>query len=100
MITPFAWHLWIQICTPITGTTEDLFSREELITELQRLGDVVDRPPTVSQMTELGRYSPSPYKRRFGSWVEALRAAGFEPTTNQLRRYDPDTDETTEDKGQ
>lgn len=86
--------------TPFTGTTEDLFSREELITELQRLGDVVDRPPTVRQMTELGRYSSSPYKRRFGSWVEALRAAGFEPTTHQLRRYDPDNDEMTEDERQ
>lgn len=80
--------------SPFTGTSEDLFSREDLITELQRLGDVVDRPPTVEQMNERGRYSPSPFKRRFGSWVEALRAAGFEPTTHQLRRYDPDSDET------
>jgi len=86
--------------SPFTGTTEDLFSREELIAELQRLGDIVDRPPTVRQMTELGRYSPSPYKRRFGSWVEALRAAGFEPTTHQLRRYDPDSDETADDAAQ
>jgi len=86
--------------SPFTGTSEDLFSREELITELRRLGNVVDRPPTVRQMTELGRYSLSPYKRRFGSWVEALRAAGFEPTTHQLRRYDPDRDKTTEDATQ
>jgi len=75
--------------SPFTGTTEDIFSRTELVEELQRLGENVGRPPTTQQMNEQGRYSTSPYQRMFGSWVGALREAGFEPTTHQLRRYDP-----------
>jgi hypothetical protein len=71
--------------SPFTGTTEDLFSREELVDELQRLAEEVDRPPTTQQMNEQGRYSVSPYQNVFGSWIDALRAAGFEPTTDQLR---------------
>ncbi|MFB6229317.1 MAG: homing endonuclease associated repeat-containing protein [Halobacteriales archaeon] len=74
--------------SPFTGTTEDLFSREELISEIQRLGENVDRPPTTQQMNEHGQYSTSPYQNIFGSWVDALREAGFDPTTAQLRRYD------------
>lgn len=74
--------------SPFTGTTEDLFSREELISEIQRLGAKVDRPPTTQQMNEQGQYSISPYQNMFGSWIDALREAGFEPTTEQLRRYD------------
>lgn len=75
--------------SPFTGTTEDLFSRDELLAEIQRVGQQVDRPPTTKQMNELGKYSTSPYQRLFGSWVEALREAGYEPTTHQLRRYQP-----------
>jgi len=74
---------------PFTGTTEDLFSRDELLAEIQRVGQQVDRPPTTNQMNELGKYSTSPYQHLFGSWVEALREAGYEPTTHQLRRYEP-----------
>lgn len=72
--------------TPFTGTSEDMFSREELIDELQRLAQELDRPPTTRQMNEQGKFSPSPFKNLFGSWVEALRAAGLEPTEPQLRR--------------
>jgi len=72
---------------PFTGTTEDLFTREELLTELQRLGEEVGRPPTTDQMHEQGRYSTSPYQHVFGSWIAALREAGFEPTTAQLRPH-------------
>jgi nucleotide-binding universal stress UspA family protein len=75
--------------SPFTGTTEDLFTRDELLAEIQRVGQQVDRPPTTEQMTDLGKYSPSPYQHVFGSWVEALKEAGYEPTTHQLRRYNP-----------
>jgi hypothetical protein len=60
--------------------------REELIDELQRLAQELDRPPTTRQMNEQGKFSPSPFKNLFGSWIEALRAAGLEPTGPQLRR--------------
>lgn len=75
--------------SPFTGTTEDLFTRDELLAEIQRVAQQVDRPPTTEQMNELGKYSTSPYQQLFGSWVEALGEAGYEPTTHQLRRYEP-----------
>lgn len=75
--------------TPFTGTSEDLFSRDELIDELQRLAQEVDRPPTTQQMEEQGRYSTSPFQNLFGSWIDALKDAGLEPTEHQLRKYDP-----------
>jgi hypothetical protein len=73
---------------PFTGTSEDIFSREELIDEIQRLAQELDRPPTTQQMNEQGKFSPSPFQSFFGSWVETLRAAGLEPTEPQLRRTD------------
>ncbi len=54
------------------------YSKEELIDELQRLADG-DEPPTMADLNEHGEYSPSPYVDRFGSWNDALEAAGFEP---------------------
>ncbi|MFB6298200.1 MAG: homing endonuclease associated repeat-containing protein [Salinirussus sp.] len=93
-ITPYekrfgSWNNALEVAgfRPFTGTTEDLFTREELLTELQRLGEEVGRPPTTEQMHEQGRYSTSPYQNVFGSWIDALREAGFEPTTAQLRPH-------------
>lgn len=53
-------------------------SRQELLTALQDLGSVLEDPPTVAEMAEQGRYSPHTYRQEFGSWKEALEAAGFE----------------------
>jgi hypothetical protein len=52
-------------------------SRKALIAELERLGDELDKPPTSDEMVEYGAYSSRTYKDRFGSWNEALKAAGF-----------------------
>ncbi|MEF8782665.1 MAG: hypothetical protein V5A39_05190 [Haloarculaceae archaeon] len=93
-VTPYenrfgSWNNTLEVAgfRPFTGTTEDLFTREELLIELQRLGEEVGRPPTTEQMEEQGRYSTSPYHHMFGSWIDALRDAGFEPTTAQLRPH-------------
>lgn len=48
---------------------------EDLIAELHRLADVVDRVPTGPQMREQGEYAPSTYKDHFGSWSGALAEA-------------------------
>ncbi|RLM67618.1 hypothetical protein DVK07_12730 [Halorubrum sp. Atlit-26R] len=48
---------------------------EDLIDELQRLGDEVGRAPTVTEMNDQGNYYPSTYRRRFGSWAAALDTA-------------------------
>jgi hypothetical protein len=85
-----SWNKAIELAgfTPFTGTTEDLFSREELIDELQRLSRELDRPPTTQHMYEQGRFSTSPFVNLFGTWIDALRAAGLEPTKHQLRKYE------------
>ena len=52
---------------------------EDLIAELHRLADELGRLPTVREMNELGEYSHMPYVQRYGSWTEAVEAAGLEP---------------------
>lgn len=52
-------------------------SKENLIDELQRLQDELGKVPTRTEMNEHGKYSRSPYDRVFGSWNQALEAAGM-----------------------
>jgi hypothetical protein len=52
---------------------------EELISEVKRLSDSLDRTPTQDDVTELGKFSLSIYHRRFDSWDNAVQRAGFEP---------------------
>ncbi|WP_188884429.1 homing endonuclease associated repeat-containing protein [Halarchaeum grantii] len=58
--------------------TEDKISKEELISELKRLGEELSSQPSREQMSNLGKYSESTYRRQFGSWTAALQAAGFD----------------------
>ena len=56
------------------------YTKQELINELQRLADEVKKyPPTMSDMDEDGEYYARSYQLRFGSWSEAVEAAGFTP---------------------
>lgn len=52
---------------------------EELVDELQCVSDELGKPPTISDFREWGEYSVTSYQDIFGSWDDALRAAGFEP---------------------
>jgi len=51
----------------------------ELIDEIQRLADTLNRPPTRDEMEHQGEFSSSIYARRFGTWTDALIEAGYEP---------------------
>ena len=62
---------------PRPNTKTPTIERNDLIAELTRLGDELDKPPTSDEMVEHGAYSSHTYKDRFGSWNEALKAAGF-----------------------
>ena len=59
-------------------------SDAELIAELQRLAEANDgdRPTTVD-VQERGTHATTTYRDRFGSWRDALEAAGFEPPPPQ-----------------
>jgi len=53
--------------------------KSDLLDELRRIADKDGDPPTVAEMREEGAHWVSTYRNRFGSWNDALAAAGFEP---------------------
>lgn len=61
------------------GYDEAPVERETLRTELVELADELGRRPTTDDVREYAEYSPQTYRRRFGSWADALDAAGFDP---------------------
>lgn len=62
----------------MTGATS-----EELLDELHRLREELDKTPATHEMNEFGEYSAGTYQYHFGSWNDALREAGFEPNQSQ-----------------
>lgn len=62
---------------------------KELIEEIQRVGEQVGHPPAMREMNELGEYSPTTFRNRFGAWSTALGEAGFEP---REQKHFPDED--------
>lgn len=50
----------------------------DLLHDIRRVAEKIDRAPTVTDYAEHGRYSRSPVQRRFGSWNEAKRQAGVQ----------------------
>lgn len=52
---------------------------EELLECIRELAEEINRVPSQKDMNERGRYSEEVYYRRFGSWTESVRRAGFEP---------------------
>lgn len=55
-------------------------STDALIEGLQSFAQTVDGVPTIREMRIDGPYSPYYYKDEFGSWHQALRRAGIQPT--------------------
>lgn len=51
---------------------------EEICEDIQRLAEDIGRPPRSAEYDRLGRYAYATVKARFGSWVAAVEAAGFE----------------------
>jgi hypothetical protein len=51
---------------------------EQLQEALRDLSRAVGRPPTAETMNDRGQFSVYPYLRRWGTWNDALRTAGFE----------------------
>lgn len=53
-------------------------SSEELVVELVAVADDLGHPPSFDEMGDRYAYHPSIYTKRFGSWNDALEAAGLE----------------------
>lgn len=58
-------------------------SKKELLAELHNLADEFGRAPTQREMSQEGQYSKTTYQLNFGSWNEAVTAAGYEPHGQQ-----------------
>ncbi len=58
--------------------TRKNIAEEDLIDEIRRLNDDLGRPPSASEMDELGEYSAATYSNKFDSWSAAIEEAGFE----------------------
>jgi hypothetical protein len=59
-------------------TTDTGSSRTELIEELQRLDDGTNLYPYGNKVSQRGQYTLAEYTDEFGSWEEALDAAGID----------------------
>jgi len=57
----------------------DRVSDEELLDDLQRLHEELDKVPSILDVEAESAHSPTTYQNRFGSWSAALDAAGFDP---------------------
>jgi len=54
-------------------------SEEDLLSELRGLAQELGHVPRRDEMRDQGKWGGEIYQERFGSWNEALAAAGFEP---------------------
>lgn len=55
------------------------YSRERLIQAIRDLAEELDAVPRRDQMRNEGKFAEKPYRREFGTWNQALRAAGYDP---------------------
>ncbi|CQH65332.1 uncharacterized protein HHUB_6101 (plasmid) [Halobacterium hubeiense] len=66
---------------------------EKLVADLQAVADMVGEAPTVAQYRAHGEYSYAPLKNHFGSYNDAIEAAGLKPNQQVA---DPDCQISTE----
>jgi len=67
---------------PIQQMTANNYDQSELLEALQDLAAERDKRPTKAMVTSDSEYSVYAYKTEFGSWRNALEAAGIEWSTN------------------
>ena len=63
---------------PNTATSPDWkppVSSDELLDEIRRLGSELGKPPTATEMNAFGKFSSDTYKRRWGSFRQAVKGA-------------------------
>lgn len=80
-----SWNAALEAAEYHSHQTPKQWSRAELIAELKRVARDCGRSPTTEDMTDYGDASPNTYREYFGSWSEALQAAGFDPRANGVR---------------
>jgi predicted transcriptional regulator len=63
---------------------------KELLQDLKRVGELTGRSVTQVDVIREGRFAPTTYQRRFGSWSKALAAAGLNVAASGRRFTDED----------
>ena len=74
-----SWNAAVEAAGFRARDSDSKIPKPELVAELRRLGGDDDEPPTAAEMRAEGAYWARTYRDRFGSWNEALEAAGFTP---------------------
>lgn len=54
-------------------------SSQDLLDEIKRIYEKIDRSPTSVEMDNIGKYSSDSYYRKFGGWNKAVEKAGLNP---------------------
>lgn len=57
---------------------ETNFGDTDLISEIKRLAEQLDRVPTAGDVLKRSRYALRDFQKQFGSWNEALQRAGYQ----------------------
>jgi hypothetical protein len=73
-----------------SGKSSDQYeiSNAELLTEIKHLAKTLEKTPSIKEMDEAGKYSGTTYRDRFGTWNEAILAAGLELNTGNTELSD------------
>ena len=72
---------WSEAVKEAGYTPRGKYSEEELLNEIRRLADGRDPPSASTDLKERGNICQQTFVNHFGSWNEAVRAAGYEPNT-------------------
>lgn len=62
------------------------YTRDECIADILTVAGEIDHPPQITEHDNHGRISTACIRSEFGSWVDAITAAGFDATA--VREYD------------
>ena len=65
------------------GGAGGTLSREQLLEDLRAYADDLGCTPTVAEMRADGPYTEKPYVSRWGTWTDAIEAAGLEPNVSR-----------------
>ncbi|WP_266082224.1 homing endonuclease associated repeat-containing protein [Haladaptatus caseinilyticus] len=72
-----------------SGTTDvcGCIPTDELLTDIHLVTSLLGKTPSMREMNEHGEYSASTFQYRFGSWNDAITAAGLSPNSQSDSIY-------------
>jgi len=79
-----SWNAALREADLEVNKRQDIAS-EDLLEDLRRLHESLEKIPSKHDVAEHGQFSPKPYLRRFDSWNEAVNQAGMVPRDSDGR---------------